>query len=107
MKKYPVTYKGKTYEVRWKDELFYTYISIYEVSIIKIFKFKIKRYKHVYELPDIEIEDFINKKDPNYYIEETKIVFKFLEADNKRKQEEEQLKANKLKALKEWDGYVN
>ena len=35
MKKYPVTYKGKEYEVRWEYGI-YTYLVIYEVKTINL-----------------------------------------------------------------------
>lgn len=107
MKKYPVTYKGKEYEVRWEQIGCLNYISIYEVIEGRIFK-RFKIYKSVYSELKSTIDEvmYMSKNDPTYYIEETKTLFKFWERSKKRKQEKEDIEANKLKALEEWDGEI-
>lgn len=117
MKKYPVTYKGKDYEVRWTYasvfNLFHNgeCISIYEVNKI----FKIKTYKKIYTVERTIIEDFIkvSRDDHNYYIEEAKEAFKSMEADKRFKSmklEERLRKENTVnmqqQALEEWDGVI-
>lgn len=105
MKKYPVTYKGKEYEVRWEQEICGDYISIYEVG--KIFK-KFKTYECIYSVQEETIDEvlYLSKNDPNYYIEETKKLFEFWERVQKVKKEKELIEANKQKSLEEWDGIV-
>ena len=108
MKKYPVTYKGNKYEVRWEEGICGDRISIYELVESRIFK-RFKTYECVYSLPEETIDEvmYMSKNDPMYYIEETKKLFEFWERSEKRKQEEEKIEANKLKSLEEWNGYVN
>lgn len=106
MKKYPVTYKGKKYEVRWEQTMWEDYISIYEVIVGKVFKFK--TYECIYSVPEETIDEvlYLSKNDPNYYIEETKKLFEFWERGQKVKKEKELIEANKQKSLEEWDGVV-
>ena len=108
MKKYPVTYKGNKYEVRWEQHLYSYNISIYEVIPGRIFK-RFKTYKCVYSIPEETIDEVMHmsENDSNYYIKEIKKLFEFWERNQEYNREVENIKANKLKALKEWDGYVN
>ena len=109
MKKYPVTYKGKEYEVRWEyggREGLITHIYIYEVFTSAILKRKSYRYK--YDVPRFMMDKIItlSKDNPNYYIEEAKTIFEIWERDEEDKQKAEMIKANKEKALEEWDGVI-
>lgn len=104
MNKYPITYKGKTYEVRWEDRLCGNSIAIYEVKHC----FKFKFYKYIY----VELERDINKhmtvrdSDPNYYIEQVKTLFKMWEIDKAAKEYSNTIKDNKINALKRWNGII-
>ena len=113
MKKYPVTYKGNKYEVRWEEGIEGNRIVIYEV--IEGIKFKervifkrFKTYKCVCSINEETIDEVIHmsKNDPSYYIEEIKKLFEFWERKQKYNREAEKIKANKLKALDEWDGVI-
>ena len=114
MKKYPVTYKGNKYEVRWEDGIEGNRMVIYEV--IEGVKFKervifkrFKTYKCVYSINEERIDEilYISKNDSNYYVEEIKKLFKLWERSQEYNREVENIRVNKLKALEEWDGYVN
>lgn len=115
MKKYPVIYKGKEYEVRWTQaslvgSTFYDSITIYEVKEINIFGIKIKRYKEKfseYEHHIKELIDDILSTDPNYYIEEVKTLFKFWELCIKKEKEKQEISRAKIKSLEEWDGVID
>ena len=108
MKKYPVTYKGKEYEVRWEQHLCSDDISIYEVIERKILWKTFKIYECIYSEPEETIDEvlYLSKNDPNYYIEETKKLFEFWERAQKKDKEKELIEENKQKSLEEWDGVV-
>lgn len=107
MKKYPITYKGKEYEVRWEHSMLFDNVVIYEVRKI----LGIKYFKEVYSVYESGLEECldvmgIHKEDYNYYIEQVKCLFDLMErsiSDEKKIQEDE---INKRKALKEWDGIL-
>ena len=110
MKKYPVIYKGKEYEVRWEEYYGFTELVIYEVKIINIFgKLKTKTYKEKFKEYEKVIKEFvsISSSDPNYYIEEVKELFKIWEADEHCKKYGEEIENNKKQALAEWDGVID
>lgn len=103
MKKYPVIYQGKEYEVRWEKDSFLSTIRVYEVLPRKFFKYKKLNsfYTHaVHALYDLKFED------EDLYIKEVQCVIKMtleeIETDNKLKILEETRKQK----LKEWDGVV-
>ena len=108
MKKYPVTYKGKEYEVRWeKGSVFgrlYDNLSIYEVRKI----FKIKTYKEVYCEYEWEVDKYINvpNSSPDYYIEQVKVLFELWEYSMESKRQKKIIEENKRNALAEWDGVI-
>lgn len=107
MKKYPITYKGKEYEVRWEHSMLFDNVVIYEVRKI----LGIKYFKEVYSVYESGLEECldvmgIHKEDSTYYIEQVKYLFDLMErsiSDEKKRQEDE---INKRKALKEWDGIL-
>lgn len=103
MKKYPVTYKGKEYEVRWEDYFGY-YLTIYEVKRFWKIKFYISRYRTW----EVNIEDLVSipENDPNYYIEEVMELFKLWEAVTQKEKEEKTVEINKQKSLAEWNGVI-
>ena len=82
LKKYPIIYKGKSYEIRWEKHTYYgevmgTYINLYQVTPTI---FNIKRYKKVYsnDLKTIELALKMNnifENNPQYYVEQAKCVF--------------------------------
>ena len=113
MKKYPVIYKNKEYEVRWEEgsllgKHFYDHIAIYEVKkILKIFKY----YKEVYSLNELYLMDYLSsidiyKDNPNYYIEEVKYLFYLMEDEASKEEKAKTNKYMKEKALAEWDGII-
>ena len=107
MKKYPIHYKGKEYEVRWEEECYRSVLCIYEVKKIYIFKiYKLKSYAYEREIIDKVEFKGICKSHPDFYIEEIKMLFKdweeFTEEQNKR----QLIKAAKENALKEWNGVI-
>lgn len=112
MKKYPVIYKGKEYEVRWEFNIISTDLVIYEVKTNYIFgKIKRKTYKEKYRKNEmwveLEKETILSEKDPNYYIKEVKMLFKMWEAKLKEKEELEETYRIKEQALAEWDGVID
>ena len=110
MKKYPVTYKGKEYEVRWEGYSGLTELVIYEAKTINIFgKLKIKTYKEKFKEYEAVIKKFVGipSSDPPYYIKEVKELFKIWEADEYAKKHQEEIKNNKKQALEEWDGVID
>lgn len=112
--KYPVTYKGKVYEVRFEDQ-WYEGVVLYEVTKNIFGK---NKYHYVYDVSfrfmNGMLEDCdIPKDSPTYYIEMTKIIFRLWE----REQEQARLLIEKLKkeqvakqiqrqTLADWDGVI-
>lgn len=105
MKKYPVIYKNKEYEVRWDKDIFGDfYIEIYEVKHLgKIKYYKIKHIEH-----ERVVNEFlhISKNASNYYIEQAKVLFKLWETKNQVKEDEKAAEIKKQKALAEWEGVI-
>jgi hypothetical protein len=105
MKKYPVIYKNKEYEVRWeKDILCGFYIEIYEVKHFG----KIKYYKRRYTQHEIVVNKFlhISKNASNYYIEQAKVLFELWETEIQENEAEKAAEIKKQKALAEWEGVI-
>ena len=78
MKKYPITYKGELYEVRWETIGFVPRITIYKVTTSKFLKFKI--YKKMYRESEYDVNKQLDRPnlldDPIYYIQQVKTIFK-------------------------------
>jgi hypothetical protein len=102
MKKYPVTYKGQLYEVRWKDAGWFPAIMIYKQITLKFLKLKI--YKQIYyeHTCDINKHIAIQKSNPNYYIEQIKELFRLYEEDIKQTE----IESIKQQTLSNWDGIL-
>lgn len=109
MKKYPVIYKGKEYEVRWNTVFYIDYLTIYEVKKI----FGIKYRKEIYSEEECDIKKILNnldnfdEDDPNYYIEEIKCLFIQMEIENAIYKRQKQTKNKQEQVLKEWDGVID
>lgn len=106
MKKYPITYKGEFYEVRWEDSCI-PYITIYKVKTSKFLKLKI--YKEVFIEYEFKINKYINilSDHPNYHIEQAKTAFKLWEHKTECKIKSTLSKQKQQQILKEWDGIIN
>ena len=107
MKKYPVTYKGKEYEVRWEATPF-KYIVIYEVKHF----WKIKYYRQRFYEYESEINRLVKawenvpENDPSYYIAQVRTLFELWRRVLKNAEDEETAEIKKQKALAEWDGVI-
>lgn len=104
MRKYPITYKNKEYEVRWEQD-FFCCVSIYEkrkLLGISYFKRMYSEYEH-----DLRRYLLIDKNNANYHIEEVKALFDLWEAHIELNKEEERVVSMQLKSLAEWDGVIN
>jgi len=111
MKKYPIKYKGKEYEVRWMSHIFGTQLYIYQVDTYKILFKTIQTYTYKYDIAeDFIVEKLVTngicKDDPNYYIEEIKVLFEKWEKYKHITKEYKTIQNNKEKALAEWDGVI-
>lgn len=107
MKKYPITYKGELYEVRWETPGWFPVITIYKETTSKFLQLKI--YKEVYWEYEYNIDQHIKniqEDDPNYYIEQAKTIFKLWEQDIEIKAKSKLIEQNKQQALSEWDGVI-
>ena len=108
MKKYPVHYKGKKYEVRWEIYFYEEIISIYEVKQT----ITSKKYKQVYFSFEDEIKeklksDGINEEDSNFYIEEVKLLFKKWKDYSQNYNKIQSIREAKKNALANWDGVID
>ena len=106
MKKYPVTYKGQIYEVRWEDARWFPAIMIYKQITLKFLKLKI--YKQIYYeyTCDINKHIAIEKSNPNYYIEQVKTIFYLYEQFLENKKQSQQIESIKQQTLSNWDGIL-
>lgn len=109
MKKYPITYKGKKYEVRWEHTMLFDYVTIYEERKI----FGIKYLKEIYSMDELGLETYLKnlgvyeENNPTYYIDQVKYLFELMEKsilEKTKKLKDEELKQ---KTLDEWDGVIN
>ena len=112
--KYPVTYKGKVYEVRFDDQ-WYEGIGLYEVTKNIFGK---NKYRYVYDVSfgymDGVLEDLdIPKDSPTRYIEMTKIIFRLWEQAQararvqiERRKKEQVAKQIQRQTLAYWDGVI-
>lgn len=113
MKKYPIIYKGKEYEVRWEQaslvcNTLYDSITIYEVQKIKILGIKIKRYIEKFSEYQHNIDNHIYPlSNQNYYIEEVKTLFNIWELQTQEKRKKQEESVAKLRTLEEWDGVID
>lgn len=106
MKKYPVTYKNKKYEVRWGSN-FIPFISIYEERYF----LGLKYFKEIYNIYEYELEDYLRKcgifdTNPNYYIEQAKAIFYLMEQEKTYKAYIKETEQNKRTNLENWDGVL-
>jgi hypothetical protein len=112
MKKYPVHYKGKEYEVRWGEKYYRSVLGIFEVKKISIFKkFRIKKYKSKFNAYEDEIIDKVESKGilkshPNFYIEEIKMLFYLWERRIEEENKRDELNLVKEQVLENWDGII-
>lgn len=111
LKKYPVIYKGKTYEVRWEKCGILNVLAIYEVTRKKTLFGMKNKYKHVYsEIEDI-IERTLNGKhilssSPKYFIAEINGLFKSWERYINARNKEKLIRTEQEIALTEWNGII-
>ena len=110
MKKYPVKYKGKEYEVRWEELGIHIVLTIYEVKerkILNIIKRKTyieKYYNYLYYVQElVAIPDY----NPNYHIEEVKTLFNMWENKLQEEENKNNIERKKMQALAEWDGVID
>ena len=115
MKKYPVIYQGKEYEVRWEQEVCCgitsdTKIVMYEVVSYTSFfthkkKNKYKRLDAYYACNINELYD-LSQNDEDLYVKQAKYAilefFKEIEEDKQQKVLEESQKQK----LEEWNGVI-
>lgn len=119
IKKYPIYYKDKEYEIRIESEkeydAFYNnhiqdYINIYEIIkqkhhwFSKVSTYDKKYYNKVYQIPLNKIYELnplleIIKNDENYYIELFEQAFKYYIEPIK-------IKEKQLAALNNWNGII-
>lgn len=109
MKKYPITYKGKEYEVRWEKDFFITYVTVYKVKKILGIKF----YTQVYYMDKYNLEEYLNnigiyrEYNTNYHIEEVKYLFNLMKLHITEKGLKTEREKEQKKKLKEWDGFID
>ena len=111
LKKYPITYKGQKYEVRWEGMEYgadHITVCIYQVTK---YIFGIKTYKYIYGNYEYYIKDILEDSKITYdskdiYIEEIKMLFKLWETRKEIDEEKERIKRSKENALKEWNGVI-
>ena len=111
MKKYPITYKGELYEVRWETIAWFPYILIYKETTSKFLKRKV--YKQVYSEYEYDVNKhmkILHKQylldDPNLYIEQAITIFKLWEQSETYKNNKELTKQIQQQKLAEWDGVI-
>ena len=122
LKKYPVTYQGQEYEVRWEVDSIYRYCSdisnvtslyLYKVDERKGFSRILgkKKYTEIYssskKVIDEYIAGYIKKDNPELLlIEEVNVLFKSYISEQDIINKRELLKQIQIKELSEWDGII-
>ena len=99
-----ITHNNTQYEVRWENKNFTDYISIYEITYTKFLN--IKKYKLVYQEyeDDLYIGTHINN--PNYHIEQIKVIFSHWEEQENLESFRKTTKYNQEQILSNWDGIL-
>lgn len=115
MKKYPVTYKGETYEVRWEKRGLLDLLVIYKVNTKRKF---FCRYEEVYSEYDVRrifnydaYKNYLNISRANYdpskeYIYQAKLLFLLWEKTKKSINKRLELENKQKQALENWNGEV-
>jgi hypothetical protein len=101
MKKYPVHYKGKEYEVRWEHRGYIAFITIYEVRRKKAFK-----YKEVFSIKAKSLNQRFFMDDPLFYVKEVKLLFDLWEKRTDENNKKELIQQLKEETLENWDGII-
>lgn len=112
MNKYPVTYKGQEYEIRWEKDYYRSHytmcINIYEVIKGKnLFRKEIIiMYEKIdsYSKEDIDKEIACSPSDIDLYIKEAKCALNKTIKKIEKEQQKELLEQQRKQALKNWDG---
>lgn len=102
MKKYPVIYKNKEYEVRWYGSLI-DEIAVYEVRPQKIFKYKELATYYTYainELYDLKLND------ENLYVDQAMFAVIRAIQDIEEENREKALAETQKQKLEKWNGII-
>ena len=110
MKKYPIYYEGKKYQVIWNN---YSLIKVYLCKgIFKIpMILRVDTYFEIYDFKytlstDSALFNGLNPESPDYYIRQAELVVeRAVKLEDYIKNIEQQEKSQK-DALKEWDGVI-
>lgn len=123
IKKYPIFYQGKKYEIQIEEKWYFTdtwgnyqcckYIVIYKSTIgyhlSKIFNkddvYYYKRYS--VRLNYIKEKYHLAEDDENYYVDLFKCAFKEYLNEHKKDIDDETRNNKQVKALKHWDGIIS
>ena len=115
LKKYPVIYNGKNYEVRWEsitgNELSPIELTIYKVTQKKRLFKTVKQYIPIYSEYQSVIRVRIvyrykNVNDQDLYINEVKALFDMYETDLGSVNKESVLEKQRKENLEKWDGVI-
>ena len=108
MKKYPIYYQGKEYEVRWERETYCgvplgVILIVYEVLPRKFFKYKKLDEFYVYKLNDLYD---LKAKDEDLYIKQAMSAVKLALQEIEIKKEIENLVSTQEQKLAKWNGVI-
>ena len=114
-KKYPITFRGKEYEVRWhfnwlEDEILKVYEVIHKQNPIT--KKKYKKYRFVYRRSSLYLGDYYVQLelDPNRDDKFIILIFLLMESmydEQKDRIEAENTRQKQLAAFNNWDGNLD
>ena len=123
LKKYPVTYQGQEYEVRWEVDSIYRDWSDIPDKLISLYLYKVderkrfsrilgkKKYTEIYssnkKVIDGYIAGYIKKNNPGLLlIEEVNALFKNYISEQDKINKQELLNQIQIKELSKWDGII-
>lgn len=115
MKKYPVIYKGKEYEVRWEEETYCGMIYDYTIAVYEVkpyTSFFTHKNKLKYKKIDSYCSSIINKlydldtDDEKLYIKQAMYTVATVLADIEEETRKKSLKETQEQKLQEWDGII-
>ena len=110
IKKYPVFYNGKEYEIRIEKPYLLNWDYRYYITIYKVKKYFLcyKKYNRIFfeSLDNVLRQSNADNFDKNYYIKLFKYTFKTYLDSIQWKLTKEEIKNKQLTALQEWDGII-
>ena len=108
MKKYPIYYQGKEYEVRWENETYCGTLIDEAVVVYEVLPRKILKYKKLDEFYTRVLNDAydLTTDDEDIYIQQATCAVELTIKAINIKKKVKSLKETQKQRLQEWDGVI-